>query len=160
MLKPIFEKLDRWIEEENKQANVEGLPALKKCEFHIVGQNALIEAKLDLFVTATTDVDSIDNASHAIRSRLNELLKVEGLELDPLGSEIWMPKETQYSTIYEGTWVKAYLADPLYIFVSKAKFARKKDLVLLQEFIAKAADYEFFRLCATYQIDLEKILEN
>ena len=86
MLRPVFEKLNLWINAENQSATREGLPLLKNCEFRIVGQNALLEARLKLQIAATADLDVIDNANHVVRVRLNELLKAEGMELDPLGN--------------------------------------------------------------------------
>ena len=132
MLRDIFAKLDNWIEEENNQATKKSFPELKVCEFRVVDQNALLEAKLKLRIAATADVDTIDNASHSIRAMLNELLKLEGLELDPLGKEIWMPEETRYADIYLGKWIRAIRALPVFILVSKAKYAfrKNKDLIL------------------------------
>ena len=158
MLKEIFKKLDNWIEEENIQATNNSFPSLKVCEFRVVGQNALLEAKLRLKIAATVDVDTIDNASHSIRAKLNELLKLEGLELDPLGNEIWMPEETRYVDIFVGKWLRATRALPVYILVSKAKFAVNKNKDLILQYLAHDPDPEFFDLCEKYDVDLNEFI--
>jgi hypothetical protein len=40
MLAIIFEILDGWIDDQNREARREGLRAIAKCEFRIVGQMA------------------------------------------------------------------------------------------------------------------------
>lgn len=128
------------------------------CEFRVVGQNALLEAKLDLKLAATVDVDTIDNASHSVRAKLSEFLRLEGLELDPLGNEIWMPEETRYTDIYIGDWVRALRAWPVYILVSKAKFAIDKNKGLIRQYLAHRPDPLFFDLCEKYEVDIGHVL--
>ncbi len=53
--------------------------------------------------------------------KFEELLKGIGKELDPVGHEAWMPKETQYADFLIGNWVKAYLARVEFVMISKAK---------------------------------------
>ena len=159
MLKSVFEKLDLWINAENQMAARERVPLLKKSEFRVVGQNALLEAHLNLDIASTADVDTIDNANHIVRVKLNELLKAQGMELDPLGNEIWMPEETQYTDIFIGDWVKAMRALPVFVMVSKAKFAVEKNKSLIRQYMAQQAPDEFFELCERHQVDLDAVLK-
>ena len=72
MLAIIFEILDGWINDENKEARREGLRAIAKCEFRVVGQMALMEAKLDLHIAVTGDVDAFNNAHHSVMTKWND----------------------------------------------------------------------------------------
>ena len=103
-LAAIFERLDQWVTAENKSATIDGFQLLPKSIFRVVGQAALLEAKVRFNVAATVDVDVLNNAKHEVVAKLSELLMAEGLELDPLSNEIWMPMETQYVEIVNGDW--------------------------------------------------------
>jgi hypothetical protein len=140
MLMGVFQKLDRWIDEENQIRHEDGLLLYPSCEIKVVGQTALIEAKIDLALRATVDVDVFANYDF----------------LDPVGHEAWMPKETQYTIFFEGTWVKAYLAKPEYIILSKAKKAPDKNRNLIIEYLASSPSKSFFKLAEAYQIDLSR----
>jgi len=37
-----------------------------------------------VYIAATADVDAFTNAEYVVKAKLNELLRVVGLELDPL----------------------------------------------------------------------------
>jgi len=159
LLKDKFILLDEWIEQENKTSFEEGSPLLKKCEFKILGQTALIEAKLNLSLTATVDVDAYTNAQNIVKAKLAEFLREDNLELDALSDEIWMPTETKYSEFYKGSFVNVFLADPVYILVSKALKAMQKNKLLILEYIASNPPKEFFRLCEKYKVDLKKVMK-
>ena len=160
MLIPIFEKLEAWLELEIKTARADGTLPLSGCEFRIVGQTALLEANLQLHLAATVDVDVISTAHYAVHAHLGELLQEIGLELDPLSDEIWMPTETRYVALYQGTWVKAWLAEPTFVLISKALKAPYKNKVLIREYLAGAPTKEFFLLCKRYGIDLTRFIQD
>lgn len=56
-------------------------------------------------------------------------LRVRTSGLDPDGREVWMPRETRYDPLYEGTYVEA---------------------------LAKGASERFFELARKYSVDLER----
>lgn len=159
-LEKIFRKLDQWIAEQNAEARKESLPSIAKCEFRVVGQTALLEAKLDLEIVATADVDAVSNATYSVLAKFNELLKAEALEYDQLSNEIWMPRESKYVDIYRGAWVTALRAEPEFVMVSKAKMAMGKNKALLRQYVASGPAKIFFDLCQKYQVSIEDILQD
>ena len=146
MLAIIFEILDGWINDENKEARREGLRAIAKCEFRVVGQMALMEAKLDLHIAVTGDVDAFNNAHHSVMTKWNDLLIANGLKYDLLSNEIWMPAETIYLEIYKGDWVTAFRAEP-------------ENRLLLRQYIASRPPQIFFDLCLKYSVNLDRVWE-
>lgn len=160
MLSEIFEKLDFWIVEHNIQASREGLPAISKCEFRIVGQTALLEANLKIDLASTVDVDAMNNAAYSVTAKFNELLNAHGLEYDKLSNEIWMPAETIYADLFRGISVVATRAEPEFVMLSKAKKAPTKNKVLLRQYLAASPPKRFFDLCQKYEIDLEEVLKD
>jgi hypothetical protein len=160
LLAGIFERLDQWVAVANNAANREGFRPIPKSLFRVVGQAALLEANLEFSVAATVDVDLINDAKHEVVAKLNELLVAEGLELDPISNEIWMPSETQYLDLYKGEWVVALRAETEFIMVSKALKSPEKNKVLLRNYLAHRPPQSFFELCKKYKIDLGKIVED
>ncbi|MEY4630999.1 MAG: hypothetical protein RIQ81_1119 [Pseudomonadota bacterium] len=158
-LATIFEQLDQWVMAENKNATVEGIRLLPKSLFRVVGQAALLEAKVEFNVAATVDVDVLNNAKHEVVAKLSELLLAEGLELDPLSNEIWMPLETQYVEIFKGDWVTSLRAETEFIMVSKALKAPAKNRVLLRNYIATRPPVSFFEMCEKYKVNLDTVIE-
>ena len=158
-LTTIFEQLDQWVTAENKSSTVEGFRLLPKSIFRVVGQAALLEANVQFNVAATVDVDVLNNAKHEVVAKLSELLMTEGLELDPLSNEIWMPLETKYIEIFKGVWVTAMRAETEFIMVSKALKAPTKNRVLLRNYIATRPPLSFFKMCEKYKVDLNGVIE-
>ena len=148
--------LDQWIARENAQARAEGTPTHKKCTIRVLGQAALFIAELDLTLTATQDLDAYADYDWAVQRELERLLAKEGKVLDPHGHEIWMPRETKYAPLYEGTYVEAFVADPDAVLISKACKAPEKNKALITEYLAKGASKRFFELAAKYALDLEQ----
>lgn len=159
MLADIFARLDQWVANENQAAKSEGLRTIPKSVFKVVGQAALMEAKLEFSVATTVDVDILNNAKHEVVAKLNELLVAEGLELDPLSNEIWMPDETKYIDLYRGDWTHAVLAETPYIMVSKALKSPEKNKILLRNYIAHRPPKIFFDLCTKYAVNLQSIVK-
>ena len=118
MLKKVLSKLDQWIQNENLDRKKNGGMLISACEIKILGQTALIEAKLDLELAATADVDVYTNMDFIVRKQLDLLLSKFGKFLDPDGDFVWMPKETQYVPYFSGKYIKASLAKPEYILES------------------------------------------
>lgn len=160
MLDDIFASLDVWLSQEADASRHEGTLPLRACEFKIVGQTALLQASLGLSIAATADVDAFTDAEYVVKVKLNELLRVVGLELDPLSDEIWMPKETRYTPFFKGVMVEASRAEPVHVLVSKALKAPEKNKTLLRAYLAGEPTPEFFELCEKYKVDLANILKD
>ena len=159
MLEKVFKTLDDWIEAQNIERGKEGLIKFSACEIKVIGQTALLEAKVSFHVPATMDVDVFANYDYSVKKKFEELLKQIGKELDPVGHEAWMPKETEYADFFVGKWVKARLAKTEYVMVSKAKKAAKKNRAMLIDYIASPPSKKFFELAKKYEIDLDSLLE-
>jgi hypothetical protein len=158
MLVRLVRRLDDWIIEQNVQARAGGLPAVRSCTIRLLGQMALLEAHVPLTLAATNDVDVRADYSDPVRREFERLLAAEGRELDPLGDEIWMPVETQYSELFSGRFVRLLLAEPEAVLVSKALKAPVKNGPLLTEYLASGASDRFLKLAAKYAVDLEQFL--
>jgi hypothetical protein len=158
MLKKVFQKLDQWIKEEDKTRREEGRMGLQKANIRIVGQMALLEAKVDLELVATMDVDAFLEAEHAITKKFEKLLADEGLILDSDSKLIWMPEETVYENFWSGKMLKVELAQTEYIMISKALKAPAKNAVLITQYLEKAANQKFMNLAEKYELDLEQFL--
>ena len=158
MLIGIIRKLDSWINAENRKADHEGFQPMKECEIRVIGQFALLEASLSIELAATADVDVLADYEHSIKQRFEQLLQAEGLLLDPVAHEAWMPKETQYNTIFSGRFVTLKIAGPDFVIISKAKKAPQKNRDLIVQYLAQAPSERFFELAEKYEISLEKFL--
>ena len=159
MLKNIFKKLDEWIGEQNIERVEGGMLSIRACEIKVIGQTALVEARISLHVPATMDVDVFANYEDSVRRKFASLLKESGKELDPVGHEAWMPKETEYEVFFVGKWLCAYLAKPEYVLLSKAMKAPDKNSALLVEYLASEPPAIFFELAMKYKVDLDRFLE-
>jgi hypothetical protein len=122
----------------------------------VLGQSALWAAGVDLALTATQDLDAYGDYEWAVQQELERLLAQEGKVLDPHGREVWMPKETLYRPLYEGTFVEGLVADPDAVLISKALKAPEKNSALLTEYLAKGASKRFFELAREHHVDLEQ----
>ncbi len=117
-----------------------------------------MEAGLDLTLAATKDVDVRGDYDHPVEVEFARLLAAAGYELEPLGQEIWMPRETQYETLFKGRFVHFFLADPEAVLLSKALKAPVKNGPLLVEYLAKGASDRFLELATKYHLNLEQFL--
>lgn len=158
VLAEIAQRLDDWIVDRNIAARADGLPAIKPCTIRVLGQTALFEAKLALELSVTKDVDVRADYDDSVRRQFERLLAAVGRELDPLGHEIWMPSETQYSELYSGKFVRVLLAEPDAVLVSKALKAPAKNTPLIVEYLAQGASERFLKLASKYSVDLEQFL--
>ena len=159
MLRNVFNQLDYWIETENLDRSKAGMLRIARCEIRVVGQTALVEANLNLHVPATMDVDVFADYEYVVKRRFEELLQAAGKQLDPVGHEAWMPKETEYLEYFMGDWVRAFLAKVEYVLISKAKKAPAKNEALIAEYLATGASELFFDLAKLYEIDLQAFVQ-
>ena len=156
MLKEVFGKLDAWITKENRARGARSVALLPKVQIRVIGQTALIEANLKLEIVATMDVDLMDQIEHTIGQQFEELLKAFGKTVDPVGHEAWMPQETEYHEIFKGDWLIGSLAKPVFIVLSKAKFAPEKNRNLIVDYLASDdLDVLIFDLAEKYSVDLD-----
>jgi hypothetical protein len=156
VLEAVARELDAWIADQNVMAGAQGMLRIKPCTIRVVGQSALLEARLPLRLLATRDVDVKADYEDAVRRRFAELLARGGLELDPLGHEIWMPKETRYEPLFEGRWVTLLVAEPEAVLVSKGLKAPTKNRALLIDYLALGPTKRFVVLAQKYRLDLEQ----
>jgi hypothetical protein len=156
VLRDVARLLDEWLIDREVEARADGLPRPRSCTIRVIGQAALLEAGLPLRLAATRDVDVRADYDDAVRRRFAALLAAEGRELDPVAHEAWMPKETRYSEIFRGKFVRLLLADADAILISKAKMAPAKNRQLLTEYLALGPSDRFFELAQKYDVDLEK----
>lgn len=156
MLREVAELLDAWIIDRNLERRQQGMPGYHPCRIQVLGQAALLESGLPLHLAATKDVDVRADFEHAVELGFRRLLEARGRELDPLGHEAWMPKETTYTPLYAGRWVTLSIAEPEAVLVSKASKAPSKNRPLITEYLAKGASPRFLELCRRYAVDLEQ----
>lgn len=158
MLGKIASKVDMWAVEQNQKTNFDNLKPIPKTEIYIVGQTALLEAKLSIAIAATMDVDSYTELNYQLRVKFDELLQEEGRHLDPVGHEAWMPEETKYKSLYKGKLISLSIAEPVYIILSKARMAPVKNKTLILDYIASSdLDHKLFDLAKKYDVDLETL---
>lgn len=158
MLIEIAERLETFVVERNLEARSEGLLMLRPCIIKLLGQTALLEAKVPLTLAATNDVDVYADYEFAVEQEFRRLLATKGRELDSLAGEIWMPAETTYRPLFVGHCVKLLVADVESVLVSKALKAARKNRPLLTEYLARGPSARFLKLAQKYRLDLEQFL--
>ncbi|HKO47631.1 MAG TPA: hypothetical protein VJV79_07905 [Polyangiaceae bacterium] len=158
MLIEVAERLETFVIERNLEARSEGTLALKPCVIKLLGQTALLEAKVSLTLAATNDVDVYADYEFAVEQEFRRLLATTGHALDPLGGEIWMPAETTYQPLFVGHCVTLLVADAESVLVSKALKAARKNRPLLTEYLARGPSARFLKLARKYRLDLEQFL--
>jgi len=158
MLVEIAERLETFVVERNLEARSEGLLALAPCVIKLLGQTALLEAKVPLTLALTNDVDVYADYEFVIEQEFRRLLATKGRELDSLGAEVWMPVETSYQPLFVGRYVKLLVADAEAVLVSKGLKAARKNRPLLTEYLARGPSARFLKLAQKYRLDLEQFL--
>jgi hypothetical protein len=158
MLAGVAAALDAWVVAQNVLYRADGLPALKPCRIRVLGQSALLEAGSLLHLNLTNDVDVYADYEHAIEVEFRRLLARHGKELDALGHEIWMPRETRYDALFTGEYVTMQLADMDSVLLSKALKAPVKNRALLVDYLAAGASDRFLGMAKRYRVDLEQFL--
>jgi hypothetical protein len=158
MLCRIAEKLDQWVVRKNLEAEREGFLHLKPCRIRLLGQMALLELQAPLALSATNDVDVYADYEYAIEQEFRRLLALNGKELDSLGSAVWMPEETRYTSMYAGQFVTLEVADLESVLISKGLKAPAKNGAIITEYLASGASAQFMVLAAKYSLNLEQFL--
>jgi hypothetical protein len=158
MFQEIGQKLDDWVAAGNAQARGGGWTQLRPCTIKVLGQMALMEAGMKLALAATKDVDVYADYDHSVEKEFARLLASAGYELDPVGHEVWMPRETRYTQCFKGRFVQILLAEPEAVLLSKALKAPAKNGPLLVEYLATGASDRFLDLAGKYHLDLEQFL--
>lgn len=135
-MKNLFQKLNYEIAEENKERKESGAPKIQHAQINIMGQyclllNAKIQADLDLVLT--NDVDAILEADYFVKKRFAEILKENGLELDPDSSFVWIPPKAKFEDIYQGENLTVSILDAESALLSKAIKAPEKNRFLIIE---------------------------
>jgi hypothetical protein len=155
MLKEVFEALDEWAKVTSREDINAGMMPLGKCLIQVIGQTALLEAKLDIHLAATADVDVHQQIEYSFRKTFEELLKKFGKFLDPVGHEAWMPEETKYKNIFKGSHVEGAIALPEYVLISKALKAPQRNRDLIAEYLGGHPTDLFYQLAKKYDVPLE-----
>lgn len=158
MLLEVAEKLDDWIAAQNREAQQEGFPRLPSSTIKVLGQTALMEAGVKLTLAATNDVDVQADYPYAVQKEFARLLAAEGRELDPLGHDVWMPRETRYKELFVGRYVRVLLADQDAVLLSKALKAPERNRSLIVEYLALGASERFLGLARKHKLDVEQFL--
>jgi hypothetical protein len=158
VLVEVAERLESFVVERNLEARRDGLILLRPCVIKLLGQTALIEAKVSLTLAATNDVDVYADYEFAVEQEFRRLLATKGHELDSLGREVWMPAETTYQPLFTGQYIKLLVADHESVLVSKGLKAARKNRALLTEYLARGPSARFLQLARKYALDLEQFL--
>jgi hypothetical protein len=158
MLIEVAEQLDDFIAAKNREARADGTRLFKPCRIRLLGQTALLEAGAPLTLAATNDVDVYADFEFAVEAEFRRLLKKRDKDLDPLGHEVWMPRETEYSVLYAGRFVELSVADSDAVLVSKGLKAPVKNRQILVEYLALGPSDRFFTLAKKYRLNLEQFL--
>ncbi|OUR97376.1 hypothetical protein A9Q84_13710 [Halobacteriovorax marinus] len=134
----IFKELDKWIEDMNEQSLTEGFNFNPNCSITILGQMGLLvdeEIAIQLNPVATVDLDAWVKSESSITQELKSLLSKNGLILDELSNEIWLPEEYEVEDFYISDRITCLKVKPLYLLVSKAIKAKEKNRILVKEAI-------------------------
>jgi hypothetical protein len=158
MIIKIFRELDRWAVKANREAAKNGWPAIGPFYIKVLGQTALLEAKVGLNLTATIDVDVFANYQHSVKNEFERLLNEHGKSLDQDSDKIWMPKETEYEQVFTGQFLTGFIAKSEYVLISKALKAPKKNHAIMVEYLAKGPSKLFMMLADKYNADLEDFI--
>jgi hypothetical protein len=158
MLTKTFALLDQWVSRENEERRREGSLGISRFEIKVLGQSALIEAKVNLDLYATKDVDAYTDGPYVVKVHFDKLLQKKGKYLDFLSDEIWMPKETRYQSIFAGKNFKGMIAIAEFVLISKALKAPDKNKFVIAEYLAKGPSKLFYDLANQYKVNLEEFV--
>ena len=159
MIDKIFKELDREVAATNRELREQSSLEIPRFFIKILGQTALIEAKLDLTLFATLDVDAYANFSSYAKALFSKVLQKHGLFYDELSNEIWMPQETEYLLMFKGQSFDGYIAKPEFVLVSKLLKARDRNRNIIIEYLAKGPSALFLKLCKAYKVNLEEFVK-
>ena len=135
-LDAIFAALAGEIAQENVTLREEGLTPLAHTEIRVMGQMSLLsntEVQAQIRLIATVDVDATVRGEFWVQKKFEELLLKDGLELDPVASEIWLPAEATFTEMFSSNLLTCLRLDALYALVSKAIKAKEKNRILIRQ---------------------------
>ena len=144
----------------NRELREEGALEIPRFFIKILGQTALIEARLDLTLFATLYIDAYANFNSYAKTLFSKLLEKHGLFYDELSNEIWMPVETEYKLIFKGETFDGFLAKPEFVLLSKLLKAPDKNRNIIIEYLSKGPADLFMSLCKHYEINLKEFLKH
>lgn len=131
----ILQKGDDWLLQHVEEARARGeIQTVPPLQLKIVGQIALLIADLPFPITSTMDIDILHNLPYFALKKLGELFLDKGLILESDQHLIWMPEKTAYHPLFDGNYIHAVVADPLYVIASKCKFQRGRDKALIKSY--------------------------
>jgi hypothetical protein len=134
-LRDVFVELDQAIVSENEIRCSLGGMEIKNPTIRVLGQMSLllndsVAARISLF--STQDVDAHVIGESFVTQTFKKLLEAKHLEFDFLSSEIWLPPDSTYITVYEGRNLKCEILDPISALTSKAVKAPEKNRLLIK----------------------------
>ena len=131
----IFQQLDDRLVEISEESYREGSLTLEKSCIKILGQVSLLvqpDVADKLIPFATNDFDALIESKNSIcRTQLIEVLGERGLAYDDLSRDIWLPRSTTYTNIFDGQKLSVDVLDPISALVSKAVKAPDKNRLLI-----------------------------
>ncbi len=160
MIREIFKELDSEIFNINKELRKSGTLEIARFYIKVLGQIALIEAKIGLHLVATLDVDAYANFDWLAKKAFIALLAKRGQMFDELSSEIWMPEDTQYELVHKGDTFDGYIARHEFVLLSKRLKAPFKNKGLILEYLSKNPTVLFTELCQRHNVDLKGFVRN
>lgn len=131
----IIEELEILLVRENLERQTLRTPPFNKSVITVLGQMSLLldkTASTFLPLMSTADLDAIIKGDPIVRKCLLDILKLKGLRLDDLSSEIWIPEDAIFLEYYNSDLIKINYIDPISALISKAIKAKEKNRYLVR----------------------------
>lgn len=139
----IIKELEILLERENLERLEMGSSPAKKSVITVLGQMSLLLDRLastSLPLMATVDIDALIQGDDAARQYLINIIKLKGLVLDNLSSEIWIPDDAVFLDYYDSNLIKINYIDPISALTSKAIKAKEKNRYLIKHALSYYGD--------------------
>jgi hypothetical protein len=107
---------------------------------------------------ATVDFDEHLIGEPPLEDLFKKVLREHGLSYDEQSRYIWLPKETEYETLYSSEILLVTSPLPIYLIVSKAVKAPEKNKSLVRDAIVMYGD-ELLHLLEKYEVPIHFFLE-
>jgi hypothetical protein len=127
----------------------------------VLGQQGLLirrESLPALTLLATTDFDALLNGQPPLGDIFKRCIRDEGLSYDEQSIYIWLPEETQYEALYESDFISVKSPQPIYLILSKARYAPEKNRQLVAEAIVQFGE-TLLELMDKHGVDAEFFLQ-
>ena len=157
----IIERVIKRYEESVREQNKTRHSLYGQLSIVILGQQGLLVRKAELSglnLLATTDFDALLKGEPPLEDVFKRFLREEGISYDEESIYIWLPDETRYELLYESKEVKVESPYPIYLIVSKAVKAPRKNKQLVIDAISKYGD-ELLILMERYNVDPERFFD-